>query len=251
MKPKHLMTIYAVALLVYAGWRSFDYMTRLLADVSTTTANLVAIVFLFASEIGLLVWLYVAGPNATTEAQETTATVLMVVNFIGSMILGLADILAHNTLYAFEMPWAEPVLLLTPWVLVAANVAGHIVYHRSDADEKLKQAERALQFQERKLHILSKQAAIASLQAEQESMARELAPHYYRDIRDRVTGQTMRNLQRRVNTLDKTQVEGQAVRGPARDLPQPVVTGSNGRKLEPAESNPTRRASQSNQPGDA
>jgi len=208
MKAKHLMTMYAVVLLAYAAWRSFDYMLSMLAGVDQTIAYLISVIFLFASEIGLLVWMYSAAPNATTEIQEVTANILIVINFVGSMALGLADILIHNSLYDVQLPWLDPVLLLAPWMLVAANVGGHIVYHRTDADEQIKKAERELKNQEHKLHILAQKAAIEGLKANEEALARKLSPHYLADIQDRVEGVTLAKFGRQATRIRKQSKNG-------------------------------------------
>ena len=197
------MTGYAIILLLYAGWRSFDYMRGMLTGVNSTVAYMVAISFLFCSEIGLLIWLHKAAPDSTTDTQETTANIMVAINFAGSMVLGLADILKHNSIYEVELPWIEPVLLLAPWILIASNVLGHIIYHRTDSDEMIKRAERELKYQERKLHITAKQAAIQSLKDSEEELARKLSPHYFKDIQDRVTGDTMRRLSRQAGSLSR------------------------------------------------
>ena len=201
------MTGYAIILLLYAGWRSFDYMLGMLSGVNETVSYLVAISFLFSSEIGLLIWLHKAAPDSTTDTQETTANLMVGINFLGSMMLGLADILKHNSIYSVDMPWLEPILLLAPWLLIASNVLGHIVYHRADAEEMLKRAERELKYQERKLHISAKNAAIQSLKDSEEEMARKLSPHYYADIQDRVTGDTMRKLSRQAGQIRRDAAE--------------------------------------------
>jgi len=203
MKTKQLMTGYAIILLLYAGWRSFDYMRGMLTGVNSTVAYMVAISFLFCSEIGLLIWLHKAAPDSTTDTQETTANIMVAINFAGSMVLGLADILKHNSTYAVDLPWIEPILLLAPWLLIASNVLGHIIYHRTDSDEMIKRAERELKYQERKLHITAKQAAIQSLKDSEEELARKLSPHYFKDIQDRVTGDTMRRLSRQAGSLSR------------------------------------------------
>ena len=207
MKNKHLMTGFAVILLVYAGWRSFDYMVGSLQGVSPTIAILVSLIFLFASEIGLLVWLYYAAPNANTEIQETTAKVMIGINFIGSMILGLADLLKHNTLYTVDLAILDPILLLAPWVMIAANVLGHIIYHQSDSFEMMKRAERQLSHEESKLEIEARTRAIAELHKNRDALADKLAPHYYNDLTDRVTGRTMKRFTRAAGQLKRNQAD--------------------------------------------
>lgn len=223
------MTIYALALLLYAAWRSFDYMAGSLQGVSKTAAVLVAAVFLFASEIGLLVWMYQAAPNATTEIQETTAKIMIGINFVGSMILGLADLLKHNTLYTVDLALLDPVLLLAPWVLIASNVLGHIVYHAADSSEMLKRAERRLEHEEAKLEMEARTKAIDELRKNRKALADKLAPHYINDLTDRVEGRTMTRFQRQA-----TRIKNQAAKTAeaVQELDPTPAIGRNGHERE-------------------
>ncbi len=207
MKSKHLMTGFAIVLLIYAAYRSWDYMSGSLQGVDRTTAYLVAAVFLFASEIGLLLWLHFAQPNATTDIQETTANVMIGVNFIGSMILGLADLLKHNTLYVVNLSWLDPLLLLAPWVLIAANVLGHIVYHLADSEESLKREERRLVHEEARLEIAARSKAVEELNRNRAAIAEKLAPGYYADLVSRVEGRTLARFERQAKNAAKRLVE--------------------------------------------
>lgn len=201
MNNKHVITAFAIALLIYAGFRSFDYMKMNLQGVGQTTAYLVALVFLFASEIGLLVWLHVARPQATTDIQETTSTAMIAVNFVGSMILGLADLLIHNTLYVVNVSFLDPVLLFAPWFLIVANVGGYLVYHMADSDEQLARAERRLHHEEVRLEMEARTQAIQELQGNLKGLAGKLAPHYYNDLVSRVEGRTAARFARAAKRL--------------------------------------------------
>lgn len=235
MKTKHLMTGYAIVLLLYAGWRSFDYMAGSLKDVGQTTAFLIAVIFLFASEIGLLFWLHFAQPNSSTDIQETTSNVMIGINFAGSMVLGLADLLKHNTLYTINLEWLDPVLLLAPWILVAANVLGHIIYHLTDSDEQLKRAERRLAHEEASLEIDARRHAVNELNKNRQALAEKLAPHFYGDLVDRVEGRTLKRFQRQARTFEKRAAEALP------ELTQPPTNGHNGHHAEPVDVNPTSR----------
>ncbi len=227
MKPKYLMTGYAIALLVYAGWRSFDYVSGSLAGIDKTVATLVAIIFLFASEVGLLIWLHKAMPSATTDTQEATATTMIGINFVGSMVLGLADVLKHNTLYNVRLDWLDPVLLLAPWVLIAANVGGVILYHLNDSEEMLHRAERRLAHAESKLEIEARTKAVQELEKNEQALAEKLAPHYYADLVARVEGRTLARFDRQLAKQGKAQEPTNPAQSAA-----PVEPGKNGRTEE-------------------
>jgi hypothetical protein len=191
MNSKHLFSGFAVILLLYSAWRSFDYLMIGLVGVNQTTAIVVSLVFLFASEVGLLMWLHKGVPSSTTDAQETISKIMIFVDFIGSLTLGVADLLLHNSLYVVDFHWLDPVLLVAPAVLVAANVGAVVLYHLSDADERLKRADRQLDFEEAQLEIASRTAAIKQLKSSRREIGEKLAPSIYAHIRERVTGRTV------------------------------------------------------------
>lgn len=222
MNKKHLFTGFAVILLIYSAWRSFDYLMIGLNGVNSTVAVIVSLVFLFASEIGLLLWLHAGVPGSTTDAQETIAKCMIAVDFVGSLALGVADLLVHNTLYQVDFSWLDPVLLVAPALLVAANVGAVVMYHLADAEEQLRRADRQLDFEEAQLEITARQAAIKQLQSNRREIGEKLAPAIYADIRGRVTGRTIERFERQE-------------RKPAELQSGPVaapITGKNGHRTE-------------------
>ena len=110
MKNKHVLTIFAVGMLLYSAWRSYDYMSGSLQGVPDVVRLIVSVAFLAFSEIGLLIWLHVCQPGATTEIQETTATIMIWTDFAGAMVVGLGDLLKHNTLYQIDLSVIDPLL---------------------------------------------------------------------------------------------------------------------------------------------
>lgn len=196
MKNKHALTIFAVAMLLYTAWRSFDYMNNNLQGVSDIVRVLISIAFLSFSEIGLIVWMHIAQPNATTDTQETVSSILIWVDFLGSMVVGLGDMLKHNTFYTINLSILDPVLFLAPWLMVVANVAGYIIFHGADSENQLDRAERRLRHEETKVEMEAREEAIRQVQANKRAMAEKLAPSYAGDIFDRVTGRTAARFER-------------------------------------------------------
>ena len=70
MKSKQILSLFAGLMLLYQGWRVFDYMGSNLTGVDDTVRFIVSVAFLSFSELGLLIWLHVGAPNATTDLQE-------------------------------------------------------------------------------------------------------------------------------------------------------------------------------------
>ena len=198
MNAKHAMTGFAVAMLVYSGWRSFDYMAGSLQGVNSAVSLLIAIAFLCFSEIGLLLWLHLARPAATTDSQETVATTMIWVDFVGSMALGLADLAKHNTLYVVNLSVLDPFLFLAPWLLVVANVGGYLLYHMSDAEGQIERAERQLRHAESRLDIETRHEAIRQVSAQRQAVSKDLAPLYAAEMIDRVNGRAAQRFGRKV-----------------------------------------------------
>lgn len=206
MKNSWILTVTILVMLAYTGWRVYDYMSTNLVGVDQGTGFWVALAFLTFTEIGLLVWLHVAQPGATTNRQENVANVMVWVDYAGSMLLGLADLVKHNTMYRVDLSKIDPVLFIAPWVIVAANVAAWIVFKTNDSDEKLRREERRLLHAEHELEIKARTDAIAALRANTEGLARKLAPYYYRDIADRVTGRTAIKFGREAERLPDVEI---------------------------------------------
>lgn len=234
MNTKHLFTGFAVVLLAYSAWRSFDYLTIGLKGVDPTIATVVSLVFLFASEIGLLLWLHAGVPHSTTDAQETIAKGMIGVDFVGSLALGVADLLLRNTVYIVDFHWLDPILLVAPALLVAANVGAVVLFHLSDAEEQLRRAERQLDYEESQLEIEARLSAIKELRSSRREIGSKLAPSIYAHVRDRVTGRTVKRFEHAAS-----EAKPKASTDPAQSAAAPVEPGANGRNSErvyPAES---------------
>src|SRR5512139_2169851 len=160
MKSKVVLSGFALLMLTYSAWRSYDYVGGNLAGVDDTTRFIVSVAFLAFSEIGLILWLHFGRPNATTDTQETTATVVIWVNFIGILVMNLGDLLRRNTLYEVDLSYLDPILLIAPWILVAVNLGAYIIYTMYDSDEQLAREERRLHHEEIGLEMETRRASV-------------------------------------------------------------------------------------------
>jgi len=201
MKSKAILTGFALLMLVYSAWRSYDYIGGNLEGLDDTTRFIVSVAFLAFSEIGLILWLHVGRPNATTDTQETVASAVIWVNFAGILVMNLGDLLRRNTLYSVDMAYLDPILLLAPWLLVAVNLGAYLVYTMSDSDEQLAREERRLRHEETSVEMEARRSAVRELRANREAIGAELAPHYYADIKNRVTGRTVNRFNRKAEKM--------------------------------------------------
>lgn len=201
MKSKQILSLFAITMLIYTGWRVFDYMGTSLAGVDDTVRFIVSVAFLAFSEVGLLIWLHIGSPHATTDLQEGVATFLIWANFAGSMIIGLADMLKHNTVYLVDLSALDPVLFIAPWVMVVLNLGGYLLYMQADSESMLDREERRLRHEETRVELEARRAAIRELRSNQAGLAEKLAPHYINDITNRVNGRTMKRFAKQAAQL--------------------------------------------------
>jgi len=176
---------YALVLLGYTGWRTYDFMINQLP--AGDTSSWLAILFLFATEAGLVLWHEVSMSHSTTREQQAIATTLTWVDLLGSLAAGVADMILRQTL---RENYTIPPTLLTfliyglP-VIVALNVAGALLYLSNDAELQVDRAKKQLRFE------ITRQA-LRELRDNQGSIAEGMKKDIYRQMRDDVTGKLAR-----------------------------------------------------------
>lgn len=140
---------YVIVMLAYTGWRTYDFMIQQLPVGVLSTW--LAIMFLFSTEIGLLIWHEVSLSHTTTYAQHYTATALTWINFVGSTAAGVADMILRQTFYEYTIPptLATGLIYGMP-LIVAINVAGALYFLSNDADTQRAQQQRFLGFEAHK-----------------------------------------------------------------------------------------------------
>lgn len=182
---KWIIRLYALVLLGYAGWRTYDFMLRQLPQGET--GYLLALLFLFATEAGLALWHELSIKHTTTQEQHYTATALTWIDFGGSLAAGTADMILRQT---FATGYTVPPLLVTTLIyglplIVALNVAGVLVFLANDSETQLDRAKRELRFE------IYRQA-IRELQDNQSAIAEGMKKDIYRELRDDVTGKVVK-----------------------------------------------------------
>jgi hypothetical protein len=178
---KWVIRIYALVLLAYTGWRTYDFMVHQLP--SGETGMLLALLFLFATEAGLALWHEISLRHTTTQEQHYTAVALTWIDFAGSLAAGIADMILRQT---FAEGYVLPPLLVTFLIfglplIVALNIAGVLVYLANDSELQLDRAKRELR------HEIHRQA-IRELHDNTGAIAEGMKKDIYRRLRDDVTG---------------------------------------------------------------
>lgn len=182
---KWIVRFYSFILLAYTGWRTYDFMSRQLP--SGYSSMVLSILFLFATEAGLLLWHEVSLSHSTTIEQQQISTGLTWLDFIGSLGAGIADMIIRQTLIS---DYQIPPLLITALIYglpatVAANVAGALMYLSHDAEKQIDRAKNQLRFE------VTRQA-IKELRDNTGSIAETMKKDIYRELRDDVTGKLER-----------------------------------------------------------
>jgi len=185
MNMRWIIRIYALVLLAYTGWRTYDFMVNQLPAGDTST--ILALLFLFATELGLILWHEVSINHSTTREQHGVSTGLTWIDFVGSLGAGLADMILRQTFYGgYEIPPLLALMLLYGLpAIVALNVAGVMLYLANDSETQIDQAKKRLRFE------ITRQA-IRELNENKANIAEGLKKDIYRELRDDVTGKIER-----------------------------------------------------------
>lgn len=178
---KWIIRIYAVILLFYTGWRTYDFMSSQLPknDISFW----LSIAFLFATEAGLVLWHEAHLHHTSTETQDKLTFGLTWIDFIGSLAAGIADMILRQTfINGYQIPpiLAQFLMFGLP-VIMAINVAGVIVFEENDAETLEEKAEKAARFT---IHA----AAMKQIHADRDALVNEKSDLIFKKIRGRVTG---------------------------------------------------------------
>ena len=142
---KWIVRIYALILLAYTGFRTWHFMSE---QLPVASGQLLAILFLFATEIGLIVWSEVSTGHTSTYTQHYVSSGLTWLDFAGSFGAGVADMILLQTLTVYQVPPLMATLLIYGMpMVVAINVAGAVIYMANDADVQRLRQSRLLQFE--------------------------------------------------------------------------------------------------------
>ena len=177
-----IIRVYAFILLGYTGWRTYDFMVNQLPQ-GQDASQLLALLFLFATEIGLVLWHEISMSHTTTREQHGISTALTWLDLIGSLGAGVADMILRQTfITGYQIPALLATLLIYGLpVAVALNVAGTLLYLSNDGELQIDRAKRQLRFE------VTRQA-IRELKDNQSAIAEGMKRDIYRQLRDDVTG---------------------------------------------------------------
>ena len=178
---KFFLRAYSVILLIYTGFRTYDFIS---SQLPKTDANFwLSIAFLFGTEIGLVFWHETNLKHTTTAIQDNVTFIMVWVDFIGSLAAGIADMILRQTFaegYTIP-PFLRDFLMYGLPLIMGLNVAMAIIFEQNDAKTQEAKAEKALQFE---IH----QEAMQDLRMDREAIAQEKKSAIYSKMRANVTG---------------------------------------------------------------
>lgn len=214
---KWIIRIYALALLGYTGWRTYDFLYSQLP--SGEFSVYLAIFFLFATEAGLALWHEIGLNHSTTHEQQRVSTALVGLDFLGSLGAGIADMILRQTLLqGYNIPPTLAYILLYGLpILVAVNVLGVIYFERHDAETQLDRAKKQLKFE------ITRQA-LREMHENQNIVAESMKKDIFKSLRDEVTGKVIRQYFREGRIPSQPIIQDEP--------PALVKAGRNGRKDE-------------------
>lgn len=232
---KWAIRAYAFGLLIYTGWRTFDFMMSQLPQ--SDLSFYLALAFLLCTEIGLVLWHEAHLTHVTTDNQNRLTAIMTWLDFAGSLMAGIADMIIHQTMLdGYVVPREFALMLMYGLPLIfGLNVAAAILYEQWDAETLEEKAEKALRFE-------AHRQAIKDLKKERSGFAELEKKNIYK----RIKGQATRSLEQRygervIHFNAETPAAGQAtgVQQDARsEQPNNIIT-NNG-----ASANPTNQRSE-------
>lgn len=179
---KICIKIYSYILLLYSGWRTYDFIFRQMPTEMGNMRSWLSIVFLFTTEVGLLLWHETSLKHVTTHDQNTLTRWMVGVDLVGSLAAGIADLILTQTFaqgYKISPLLADFLIYGLP-IIVFLNIVAVILFENFDAELQEDKAEKEVEFE---IH----QEAIKQLRKEKKALATEKKKAIYNDIRSRVT----------------------------------------------------------------
>jgi hypothetical protein len=240
---KIFIRLYALGLLIYTGWRTYDFMYTQLPQNDFTFV--LAIAFLLATELGLILWHETHLSHVTTAAQDTLTAWMTWIDFGGSVLAGIADMIIRQTMIdGYQLPREFAIVLMVGLpVIMGLNVAAVILFEQWDAKTQENKARKAYLFE-------AHREAMGDIEADREGFARE----YRTRIKDTIRQEAGISLDKRhsaprlngkvaepitYNQEAQDALAPQAHGGNADHVTTPIVA-DNGKKVNPTRPRQTR-----------
>jgi hypothetical protein len=187
-----IVLILDVVLLIYTGWRSYDFLTHSVP----VGFELLALVGLWGLDIGAVAWSLVWIFGSSTKYQDWTSMFFFVFDLLGVILTSLTDSLMYGQNDAAMAKMMGGIAVVIVPLIVVANAVAGFIYHmsspqtkerrtlrRSENEHREKMAEvaklgRDLQYAESfilaRQEMLDKSVALAQVKMLQDQTEREM-----------------------------------------------------------------------------
>jgi len=199
-----IVLILDAVLLIYTGWRSYDFLTTSVP----AGYELLALVGLWGLDIGAVAWSLVWIFGSSTKYQDWTSMFFFVFDLMGVVLTSLTDSLMYgHSDAALSKMLGGIAMIAVPLIVVANAVAGFIYHMTSPQTKERRSLRRAANEHREKMHEVSKlerdlQYAESFILARQEVLDKSVALAQIKMMQD----QTEREM--RLALRDQTGIHG-------------------------------------------
>lgn len=187
-----IVLILDVVLLIYTGWRSYDFLTTSVPEGH----KLLALVGLWGLDIGAVAWSLVWIFGSSTKYQDWVAMFFFVFDLMGVILTSLADSLMYGMADGILTKMIGGIAVVAVPLIVVANVVAGFIYHLTSPETKFRREtrraeneyrakmtqisrlERDLQYAESyvlaRQEVLDKSMALAQIKMVQDGLEREM-----------------------------------------------------------------------------
>ena len=133
-----IVLILDMVLLIYTGWRSYDFLTTSVPE----GYELLALVGLWGLDIGAVAWSLVWIFGSATKYQDWTSMFFFVFDLIGVILTSLTDSLMYGRADSALSTMLTGIAIVVVPLIVVANAVAGFIYHMTSPQTKMRRAKR-------------------------------------------------------------------------------------------------------------
>ena len=133
-----IVLILDIVLLIYTGWRSYDFLTTSVP----AGYELLAMVGLWGLDIGAVAWSLVWIFGSATKYQDWTSMFVFVFDLIGVILTSLTDSLMYGRADSALSTMLTGIAIVVVPLIVVANAVAGFIYHMTSPQTKYRRAKR-------------------------------------------------------------------------------------------------------------
>lgn len=199
-----IVLILDAVLLIYTGWRSYDFLTTSVPE----GFELLALVGLWGLDIGAVAWSLVWIFGSSTKYQDWVAMFFFVFDLLGVILTSLADSLMYGQADGELSKMIGGIAVVAVPLIVVANAVAGFIYHMTSPQTKQRRATRRAEneYQEKMAEVAKLerdlQYAESFILARQDVLDKSVALAQIKMLQDQVERETKLSLR------DQTGIHG-------------------------------------------